>query len=196
MLNFALLKTFAVAALLGGSLVLSSHPAQALSLSTTQQPMLATTAMATETKQEQAPSEGLNLDEIAPISDQELTQFANALMQIQTIQASYDTQVVSVVESVGLSPQRFDQILMILRSPQEAQAENIPEVGEEEVESFQQALVQIGTIQEETRTQMQQAIQSEGLELERFQEIIIVVNNDESLEGRVRQMLEESGEQS
>ncbi|MGB3494961.1 MAG: DUF4168 domain-containing protein [Elainellaceae cyanobacterium] len=197
MLNSTLLKTIALAAFLGGSLTLSVYPAQALSATTAQQSTLAVTPTATKTmtKQEQAPIESPNLDEIAPISDQELVQFTNALTQIQVIQASYNTQVASVVETEGLSPERFDQILMVVRSPQEAAAENIPEVSEEEAGQFQRTLVQIGAIQDDTRSQMQQAIQEEGLALERFQEIIIVVNSDEDLEGRVRQMIETSSDE-
>ncbi|GEM_PF-6441732 len=200
MLNPTLMKTIALAAFWGGGLALSMQSAQALSSSTAQQPTSAAPSAATSTtainKQEEAPTEEFNLDEITPVSDQEIAQFANALMQIQTIQQSYDSQIASVVETVGLSPQRFYQILTLVRSPQEAEAENIPEVAEAEAESFQQALIQIGAIQQETQTQMQQVIQAEGLDLERFQEIIIVINNDEAIESRVRQMLEESDEQS
>lgn len=194
MLNSAILKAFTLAAMLSGGLALTAYPARALPLSTTYQPLV---AVATTKQDQPAPAqEAPNLDEIAPVSDQELTQFANALVEIQSIQDSYDAQIVSVVEGQGLSPERFDQILMVVQSPQQAQAENIPEVSEEEASSFEQVLVQVGAIQEDTRNQMRQAIQDEGLALNRFQEIILVVNNDESLESRVRQMIESAGEQS
>lgn len=187
MSNYAILKTMTLAALLGGSLTLVAYPADALAPAQADRPT--TVAM---TKQEQAPNPTPDPAEIAPVSEQELTQFASALMQLQTIQNAYDEQVVAVVQQEGLTPERFDQILMVARSPQEAEAENIPEVSEDEAASFERAVAQIGEIQNNARSEMQQAIQEEGLEIERFQEIIIAVNNDESLEERVRQIMESS----
>ncbi len=147
---------------------------------------------AQEGSDEVVPSaDDIDVSTVDPVSDEELSQFADVLLSLQTLQDSYREQALSAVQSEGLSPERFDQILVMLRSPQSPETEEIPEVTPEESGQFERAMAQIGAIQESIQGQMRQAILSEGLELARFQEIAAVVNSDQALEERVRQIMED-----
>ena len=135
-------------------------------------------------------SEGVDVSEIDPVSDEELTQFATVLLSLQSLQAEYREQAATIVQEQGFSLERFDQILGLLRSPQSPENADVPDVTPEESLQFEQVLVQLGAMQDTIQMQMQQAILDEGLALERFQEIATVVNNDQTLEDRVRQIME------
>lgn len=132
----------------------------------------------------------IDVSTVDPVSDEELSQFAVVLLSLQTLQDSYREQALSAVQAEGLSAERFDQILVLLRSPQSPEVADVPEVTPEESMQFERALSQIGAIQESIQGQMRQAILDEGLEIDRFQEIAAVVNSDQELEERVRQMME------
>jgi len=124
------------------------------------------------------------------ITDEELNQFANVLLTLESLQDSYRSQSITIVQSSGLSLERFDQLLMMVRSPNAEGVEDIPEATTEETEQFQLALIQIGAVQTEIQEQAQQAILDEGFEIERFQAISDAVTIDPALESQVRQFME------
>ncbi|MEM7773584.1 MAG: hypothetical protein AAF327_24150, partial [Cyanobacteria bacterium P01_A01_bin.37] len=124
------------------------------------------------------------------ISDEELRSFAEVLLSLESLQVSYRAQSLAAVEDVGLSPERFDQILVLFRSPQAEGAEAIPDVTPEENQKFEQVLNQIGVIQTSIEDQAQQTILDQGFTFERFQEISTIVNGDETLEEQVRHFMD------
>jgi hypothetical protein len=128
----------------------------------------------------------------ATITDAELSQFADVLITLEALQNSYRAQSIAAVQEIGLSLERFDQILVLARSPEAEGADEIPEPTTEETEQFQQAVIQISLIQDDIQSQAQQAILDEGLSLERFQNISDAVNEDPTLEDQVRQFMEMS----
>lgn len=121
------------------------------------------------------------------VSNQEVQQFANALKQMRSIHESAQTQAGQVLQVEGMTPQRFNEILQS-RSPQGTQPSS--EVSEQEKAQFDQALAQITQIQQATEQQMQQAIASSGLELQRFNQIFAIARQDQALKQRIEQNLQ------
>jgi len=152
-----------------------------------------TTESGAQAKQSESPdaSGEIDVENVEPVSDTELSQFATVLLTLQGLQNDYRQQAISIIEAEGLSTERFDQLLALVRSPQAPESTEIPEATTEETGQFERALTQIGEVQGQVQEQMRQAILDEGLALDRFQEIAAVVNTDQNLESRVRQIMEE-----
>jgi hypothetical protein len=129
-----------------------------------------------------APSEAAT-----PVSESEVEKFASAVKEFQSIQQEAQQQANQIIEGEDLSPERFSQILQTQQNPQaEAPA---PEVSSEERQKFDQALEKLNTLQQDTRQRMDQALQTQGMERERFSQILAMVRQDATLRQRVEDQL-------
>ncbi|MGH2414412.1 MAG: DUF4168 domain-containing protein, partial [Microcystaceae cyanobacterium] len=99
---------------------------------------------------------------------------------------SSQEKMLRAVQSEGLTPERF---MEIERGQQNPQGQATPEVSGEEKQKYEKAEAQVKQIHQETQTQMQQAIKAEGLELERFNQIVAAVQQNPTLQQQVQQML-------
>ena len=120
------------------------------------------------------------------ISSLEFNQFVQALLQLRTIEREAQQEMVQEIEKVGLSPQRFQEIGESLQKSGSASAAQIPEA---EFEKFQKALAKMREIVEATQPKRERAITSQGLEIQRFNEIGQQVQQDPTLQQRVRERL-------
>lgn len=122
-----------------------------------------------------------------PVSESEVEKFASAVKEFQSIQQEAQQEANQIIEGEDLSPERFSQILQTQQNPQaEAPA---PEVSSEERQKFDQALEKLNTLQQSTRQRMDQALQTQGMERERFSQILAMVRQDASLRQRVEDQL-------
>lgn len=120
------------------------------------------------------------------VDEEELQRFANAVEQIQTIEQTAQEEINQVLEGSGFSRERFSELYQAQQSPESgATTEATPE----EQQSFDQAVTQIETILQGVQAEQVEAIQSEGLEPQRFSEILAAVRQDPSLQQQVQQML-------
>ncbi|MGH2413602.1 MAG: DUF4168 domain-containing protein [Microcystaceae cyanobacterium] len=120
------------------------------------------------------------------ISPEELQRFAKAVKQLRALDQTSQEKMAQAVQSEGFTPERF---MEIERGQQNPQGQAAPEVSGEEKQKYEKALAQVKQIHLETQTQMQQAIKAEGLEVERFNEIVAAVQQDSTLQQQVQQML-------
>ncbi len=120
------------------------------------------------------------------VSPAELQKFANAVKQLQVIQQTSQTEMVQAVQGESLSEQRFVQIYQAQQNPQ---VQPKPQVSEKEKQSFQKAFAKLGQIQQATQTKMNQVVQSQGMEVQRFNQIFAAVRQDPTLQQKVRQLL-------
>jgi len=120
------------------------------------------------------------------VSSEELQKFAKSVKQLQVIEREADQEMIQAVQRRGLSGERFVEIYQAQQNPQ---AKPGKEVTSQERQQFEQAVKQVGDIQQKTELKMQQAIQSEGLEPVRFRQILAVVQRDPDLQRRVQQLL-------
>ncbi|PZD72585.1 hypothetical protein C1752_03421 [Acaryochloris thomasi RCC1774] len=122
----------------------------------------------------------------APVSDQELQQFANTVPELRTIEQGTQQEISGVIQGSGFDEARFNEIYQSQQSPDAPAA---AEVTEEEKQSFTQALSDIQVIEEKSKVEQEKVIQSQGLEPERFMEILISLRQDPSLQTKVQQMI-------
>lgn len=132
------------------------------------------------------------------VSQEELQQFAQAYKQIQQIRKDSEAKMVEAVQNAGLSPERFIEISKLQQSPQAPQAqEGQPsqesqqktEVTSQEQQGFENAKSKILEIRQQSESQMEQAIQKEGLDIPRFNEIVATLQQDPSLRDQVQKMI-------
>jgi len=123
------------------------------------------------------------------VTDEELKTFVDASMKAQQIQTEAQMEMVAIVEDEGLNVETYNRILQGLQMGQSAVE---MEVSESDVEKFEVASAQIGEIEEDMEVKLIAAIEDEGLELERFQQIFMAVQNDADLQQKMQQMIMEA----
>jgi hypothetical protein len=122
----------------------------------------------------------------ASVTAIELQQFVQAIKQLQVVDRQNQAKMAKVIEEEGLNPQRFSEIGQSLQNPNTPPANPI---SEEEKQKFQRAIEKMGKIQQESLPKQQRAISMQGLQVERFRQIDIAVQQDPVLKKRVQQML-------
>ena len=120
------------------------------------------------------------------VSPLELQQFVQGIKQLQSIDRKNQAQMAQVIEKEGLSSERFKEIAQNIQQPN---AKLDPPISEQEREQFTRIVEQMEEIQKESLPKQQRAITMQGLEVSRFGEIDRAVQQDASLQKKVRQML-------
>ncbi len=122
----------------------------------------------------------------AEVTSEELEQFASVIPDLQTIQADAQAEVATAVEDSGLSAERFNQIAQAQASPE---AVGEVEISSEEATAFEAIVTEIQQIEQDFLTQRQAILESQGLTVERYQEILAAVQEDPALLEQVESLL-------
>ena len=122
----------------------------------------------------------------SPVSPLELQQFVQGIKQLQSIDRRNQAKMAQVIEKEGLSPERFKEIAQNIQQPTPTLE---PPISEQEREQFARIVEQMEEIQKESLPKQQRAITMQGLEISRFSEIDRAVQQDATLQKKVRQML-------
>lgn len=141
-----------------------------------------------ETQMPETPQEEAETSQ-GEISPAELQKFANVIKQMQKIDQQSQTEMIQAIESQGLSPERFGEIFQARQAP-EGEPTAQAEVSEEELQQFEQANARLSEVQQEFQSKVEQAVQAEGLELPRFEQIAAAVQQDPALQQQVQQMIQ------
>lgn len=123
------------------------------------------------------------------VSDEELELFIDASMNAQSVQAESQQEMISIVDEEGIEVNTYNQII---QAQQTGQSMEDIDVSAEDIEKFERANEQIQEIEEQMERQLTEAIEEEGMEMERFQEINMAIQQDPSLQQRVQQMIQET----
>jgi len=119
-------------------------------------------------------------------SDDELQQFANAVVQVISIQQEGQTEMIAAIEEHDMTVQRFNEINM--------QAQQMPledvEATEEELENFEKASATVEEVQIELEDVLIGTIEEEGLSLEKYEEIMAEYQQNPELQQRIQEMME------
>lgn len=129
----------------------------------------------------------------AAVSPAELQKFAKVIPQLQEIQKSAQQQVSEAIKKAGLSEDRFRELYGVQQSPATqantpATQTNTPATPQEQ-QAVQQVISQLETIKTETQSRRVQAVEFQGLQLTRFNEILTAVRQDSDLQQQVQQIL-------
>ncbi len=123
----------------------------------------------------------------ADYSDEELQQFANAVMQVMVIQEESQMQMVNVIEQNNISVDRFNEMLM---ESQQQGPENI-DASEEELAAFNQSMTDVQNMQMEMQEDMMEAIADTGLEVDTYQNIMQAYEQNPEIKTRVDAIMED-----
>ena len=119
-------------------------------------------------------------------TDDELEKFAGAVMQVMTIQQEGQAEMIGIIEEHGMTVERFNEIMM---QAQEMPLEQV-EATEEEKETYLEAIEKIDEIQLGLEEELVEAIEEEGLSIEKYEEIMQEYQQNPELQQLIQQMLQ------
>ncbi|WP_414550618.1 DUF4168 domain-containing protein [Anabaena sp. CCY 0017] len=120
------------------------------------------------------------------VSQEELQQFASVIPSLQEIGQSSQERSAQVIEQSGLSVERFQE----LSEAQSPGATPSSPATPEEQQSLNQIAPEIQSIQEEALAQQEEVVRAGGLEPNRFNEILVVVQQDPALQQQLQQLMQ------
>jgi hypothetical protein len=123
------------------------------------------------------------------VSQTEVEKFASTVKQFQTIQQDAQEQAGQILEGEDLSFERFNEILQTQQNPQATEPSSA--VTEQERQKFDRVLSQLDALRQTTRQQTERVLESEGLERERFSQILAQVRQDAGLRARIEAELKQ-----
>lgn len=123
------------------------------------------------------------------VTDEELDQFVNASTAAQQIQMESQQEMITIVENEGLAVETYNQIA---EGKQMGQTDDEINVTAEDLERYDRASESIAEVERDIETDLTTAIENEGMEMERFQEINIAIQQDPELQQRVQEKMQES----
>ena len=119
------------------------------------------------------------------VTDNELKQFVAIVQQIQSINQESQQQMVKVVEDKGLNVERFNQIAQATQDPNK---EN--DASEDEMKKFTDISATIEKMYADVQKKIEKNIKTEGLTLERYQEIGVEIQNKPELQEKIQKFID------
>jgi len=148
-----------------------------------------------QTMTEQAPQDNLEgqFEQQTPpeieVSDDELETFVEISGVAQQVQMEAQSEMVSVVEDEDLSVETYN---VIAESRYNDQPDDQLDVTREELDKFEAASERIGEMERELDQAVAQAVEQEGISMDRFMQINMALQQDSSLQQRIQQMMMDS----
>lgn len=146
------------------------------------------TAYSPVNAQQQPPQQQPPVQQQAPdidVSDKELEKFVNAVEEVQKLQKSSQEKMINAIEGEGLDANRFIQINNLQMNQQ---ADSSDEVSENEMKSYNKAKKKVDKMQKEMQDKQVKAIESQGIDVERYVEIARAAQADPELRQKIQKM--------
>ena len=138
------------------------------------------------TPQQTSPQDDQQDDVKSNYSDDELHTFIDANKKIVGIQQDGEKQMMQAIESEDIDVNKFNEILTARQNPDQ-KADASPE----QLEAFGKAAQKVMKIQEELQSKAEKAVEDQGMEFQKYQEMMTAYQQDEDLQKRIAQMLGE-----
>jgi hypothetical protein len=114
-------------------------------------------------------------------SDVELTLFAKAFDSVQKVQTEGNEEIDSAIKASKIATERFFEIYGMTQNDPQA----VDQLPSSELDPFIETMDEIAAIQQGLQEKMVSAVQKEGLDVSRFNDILASVQQDPSLQKRV-----------
>lgn len=121
------------------------------------------------------------------VSDEELTQFVQTIADIEPIQMEAQAEIEGVVAEEEMDFERFQQLMMAMQNPQMADQVEMSDEEQQKIESIQPKLTEI---QMEAEEEIIAKIEDNGLDVDRYQAIMMGAQQDQQLMQRLQAELE------
>lgn len=119
------------------------------------------------------------------VDDAELQQFAQALNSIQTAQQEVQIEMQEIVAASPMGEERFNEIHETVNTTGEMPGN----ANEAETQDYQQIVQELSTVQQDLQVEMATIVQDTGMEVERFNSIVMAIQQDEDLWQRIQQIM-------
>lgn len=123
------------------------------------------------------------------ITDEELENFVTIFNQSQEIQEKSQEKLEGILEDEDMDLQRFQTIMMSQQNPQMGDSVEMTEEEEETIERIQPQLMEIN---QESQQEFVEVIQDNGMEPQRFQQIMQAVQSDPDVAERFQEIASDS----
>ena len=120
------------------------------------------------------------------VEESELAQFVDALQQIEQVQMETQEEMIGVLNDLDLSTDRFNEIYQAEHNP-EFELERA--LSDDEQQRYRMAEQELQGIQEDSQVEMSQVVESQGIDIDRFNEIYVALTQDPELQQRVQEMM-------
>jgi hypothetical protein len=120
-------------------------------------------------------------------SEAELKQFVDASTRLLDVQKEGEKAMITILQEEKLEVEKFNQLA------QAHQQQKLNEAGAtpEELAAFNKAAERIIALQPEMEKSMAQAIQKDGMTLDKYEQIMLAYQQDPAIQARVKKMMEQ-----
>lgn len=129
------------------------------------------------------------------LSDEEAQTFADAAMSAQEVQMGAQKEMVQIIKDEGLDVETYQQIAKSQQQQmgqgQQGQSSPPSDVSESDMEKYQNAQESLKEAQADIQDKVASAVEDEGMEMQRFQEISKAAQQDTQLQKQIRQKMQE-----
>ncbi len=122
--------------------------------------------------------------ETEDISEEELQMFVDVQMMIQEMNEEVQPKMLETIQEYGFEPQRYIELNQADEMGQEMDAD------EDEVQRYEQVKESIMDLQQEANDQIAENIEEMGFDMERYNEINMLVQRDPELQQKMMEMMQ------
>ncbi|MCY7278470.1 MAG: DUF4168 domain-containing protein [Phormidesmis sp. CAN_BIN44] len=123
-----------------------------------------------------------------PVSKEEVQKFASAIEQILVINRASETEAMQAIKAEGLTEQRFDEIYKSQRDPK---ATPTAQIQPKERQGYDRVVTKLVQIQKDSDAKMEKAVQAQGLEVPRFNQIFEAAQKNPQLRQEIQTLVQQ-----
>lgn len=113
--------------------------------------------------------------------DADLEKFANAAGKVVVIQQETEQKMIQAIENENLDINKFNEIMTAQQNQQTEELDASPE----DLQKFDKAAAQLIKIQTDVQGEMIEAIQEEGLEPQKYEQILLAYQSDQNIKAKI-----------
>lgn len=122
------------------------------------------------------------------VSDDELEEFIDVYMGVAELNQQFEMQVQQVLQEEGLEVEKF---MEIQQSEQMGASREDIDATPEELEKFDAAMEAVQEMEGEFQEEIEEHVEEEGMDIDRYEEIMMGLQQDQQLMQRAQQMIQE-----
>jgi len=123
------------------------------------------------------------------VSEEELNKFVETISELEPIQVKLQSDMQQIIQDKNISIERFQQLMQAMQNPQMAQQ---IEITDEEREQIQEIQPDLTDLQMKAQEEMVQKIEENGMDMQRYQAIMMGAQQDQQLMTRLQTALQDS----
>lgn len=128
-------------------------------------------------------------EEMEPVADEELEHFVLAFVEVQELQEELGAMTSERIQESDLSEQRFNEINQVAQ--QSGDSSELSGVDDDELAEYRIVLEDLIEIQNEQSAEMVEVVEDEDLTVDRFNQIMVGMREDQELAARAQEALNE-----